>query len=123
VLIDNGVMRLNECQQVKQTLEQHLGINLEIVDGSERFLNGLAGVTDPEKKRKFIGGCVSISYLPRLKHYQKLDMKHPGYLRRNITDDSCFSSSTSLRNMLSRSKRLKRMIPTPAKSSGSFKVS
>ncbi|RQM06836.1 hypothetical protein DH86_00003884 [Scytalidium sp. 3C] len=57
VLIDNGVMRLNECQQVKDTLAEHLGINLKIVDGAKRFLDGLAGVTDPEKKRKFIGGC------------------------------------------------------------------
>lgn len=57
VLVDNGVMRLNECQQVKETLAQHLGINLEIVDGAKRFLDGLAGVTEPEQKRKFIGGC------------------------------------------------------------------
>ncbi|KAK3942548.1 GMP synthase [Diplogelasinospora grovesii] len=55
VLVDNGVMRLNECQQVKETLVEHLGINLTIADASERFLSGLEGVVDPEKKRKFIG--------------------------------------------------------------------
>jgi GMP synthase (glutamine-hydrolysing) len=55
VLVDNGVMRLDECQQVKQTLGEHLGINLTIADASQRFLDGLKGVTDPEKKRKFIG--------------------------------------------------------------------
>ncbi|KAL7619717.1 GMP synthase (glutamine-hydrolyzing) [Parahypoxylon ruwenzoriense] len=55
VLVDNGVMRLGECEQVKKTLAEHLGINLTIADASEKFLSGLKGITDPEKKRKFIG--------------------------------------------------------------------
>lgn len=55
VLVDNGVMRLDECQQVKKTLAEHLGINLTIADASEKFLAGLKGELDPEKKRKFIG--------------------------------------------------------------------
>jgi len=49
-------MRLNECTQVKGTLQEHLGINLTIVDGSDLFLRRLAGVTEPEAKRKIIGG-------------------------------------------------------------------
>ncbi|KAJ4180441.1 GMP synthase (glutamine-hydrolyzing) [Fusarium falciforme] len=55
VLIDNGLMRLNECEQVKETLQQHLGINLTVVDGAELFLGRLKGVREPEKKRKIIG--------------------------------------------------------------------
>ncbi|KAK3181820.1 GMP synthase (glutamine-hydrolyzing) [Lecanicillium sp. MT-2017a] len=55
IAIDNGLMRLNECQEVKENLGKHLGINLTVVDGSELFLSRLAGVTDPEKKRKIIG--------------------------------------------------------------------
>ncbi|KAI9503146.1 GMP synthase (glutamine-hydrolyzing) [Coemansia spiralis] len=55
VLVDNGVMRLNECEQVKQTLADNLGINLTVADASELFLGRLKGVTDPEKKRKIIG--------------------------------------------------------------------
>ncbi|EJT75835.1 GMP synthase [Gaeumannomyces tritici R3-111a-1] len=55
VLVDNGVMRLDECQQVKKTLAEHLGINLTIADASQKFLAGLKGELDPEKKRKFIG--------------------------------------------------------------------
>ncbi|KAI9821843.1 MAG: GMP synthase (glutamine-hydrolyzing) [Pycnora praestabilis] len=55
VLVDNGVMRLNEAETVRDTLTQHLGINLTVVDASERFLGLLRGVTDPEKKRKIIG--------------------------------------------------------------------
>jgi hypothetical protein len=48
-------MRLNECQQVKETLMEHLGINLTVVDGADLFLGRLKGVTEPEKKRKIIG--------------------------------------------------------------------
>jgi GMP synthase (glutamine-hydrolysing) len=56
VLVDNGCMRLNECEQVKKTLTEHLGINLTVVDASDLFLDGLKGITDnPETKRKFIG--------------------------------------------------------------------
>ena len=55
VLVDNGVMRLNECKIVHETLTKHLGINLTVVDASERFLSLLRGVSDPEKKRKIIG--------------------------------------------------------------------
>lgn len=47
-----GVMRLNECEQVKETLEKHLGINLTVADGADLFLGRLKGVTEPEKKRK-----------------------------------------------------------------------
>ncbi|RJE22428.1 GMP synthase [Aspergillus sclerotialis] len=56
VLVNNGCLRLNESETVQETLGKHLGINLTVVDASKRFLDGLKGVTDPEKKRKFIGG-------------------------------------------------------------------
>jgi GMP synthase (glutamine-hydrolysing) len=56
VLVNNGCMRLNECDQVFDTLGKYLGINLTVLDESKQFLDGLKGVTDPEQKRKFIGG-------------------------------------------------------------------
>ena len=56
VMVDNGVLRLNEAVQVKKTLDEGLGINLTVVDASDLFLDRLKGVTDdPEKKRKIIG--------------------------------------------------------------------
>ena len=48
-------MRLNECEQVQRDLSEHLGINLTVVDASQQFLDGLKGIENPEKKRKFIG--------------------------------------------------------------------
>ena len=55
VLVDNGLLRLNEVESVQQTLTQGLGINLTVVDASERFLADLKGVFEPEEKRKIIG--------------------------------------------------------------------
>jgi GMP synthase (glutamine-hydrolysing) len=55
VLVDNGVLRLNEAENVKATLIKGLGINLTVIDASQLFLGKLKGVTDPETKRKIIG--------------------------------------------------------------------
>ncbi|KIW63685.1 GMP synthase [glutamine-hydrolyzing] [Phialophora macrospora] len=55
VLVDNGVLRLNEAETVKETLTKHLGINLTVIDASDLFLGKLKGVSDPETKRKIIG--------------------------------------------------------------------
>ncbi|KAG8812264.1 GMP synthase (glutamine-hydrolyzing) [Serendipita sp. 401] len=55
ILVDNGVLRMNEAAQVKETLNEHLGVNLRVVDSSDLFLSRLNGVEDPEKKRKIIG--------------------------------------------------------------------
>ena len=56
VLVDNGCLRLNESTKVLKRLREDCGINLRCVNASELFLGKLAGVTEPEKKRKIIGG-------------------------------------------------------------------
>jgi len=55
VFVDNGVLRKNEFFKVQETMRSKLGLNLVAVDAGERFLAKLAGVTDPETKRKRIG--------------------------------------------------------------------
>jgi GMP synthase (glutamine-hydrolysing) len=55
IFVDTGCMRAGEPEQVVETFRTHLGIPLVAVDASERFLTRLAGVTDPEQKRKIIG--------------------------------------------------------------------
>ena len=54
VLVDHGLMRKNEATQVVEAMRE-LGVNLIHVDAQERFLDRLAGVDDPERKRKIIG--------------------------------------------------------------------
>ena len=55
VFVDHGLMRLNEAGQVVGLFRDHYNIQLVHVDAAAQFLGGLAGVTDPEAKRKFIG--------------------------------------------------------------------
>ena len=55
VFVDHGLLRLGEGDQVMSTFAQHLGVTVIRVDAEERFLKALAGVTDPEAKRKIIG--------------------------------------------------------------------
>lgn len=54
-LIDTGLMRQNEAEKVKETLEKAGFTNLHVVDAKKRFLKGLKEVTDPEEKRRIIG--------------------------------------------------------------------
>ena len=55
IFVDHGLLRLNEGDAVMKTLGQHMGVKVIRVDAEERFLAALAGVTDPERKRKIIG--------------------------------------------------------------------
>jgi GMP synthase (glutamine-hydrolysing) len=55
VYVDTGLMRKGESEQVVETFRRHMGIELIHVDAGERFFQRLAGVTDPEEKRKAIG--------------------------------------------------------------------
>jgi GMP synthase (glutamine-hydrolysing) len=55
VFVNNGVLRKDEFRKVQQNLRDKLGLNVVAVDASRRFLARLAGVTEPEKKRKLIG--------------------------------------------------------------------
>jgi GMP synthase (glutamine-hydrolysing) len=55
VFVNNGVLRKDEFRKVQENLRDKLGLNLVAVDASQQFLSLLAGVTDPETKRKIIG--------------------------------------------------------------------
>ncbi|WP_130471474.1 glutamine-hydrolyzing GMP synthase [Candidatus Magnetaquicoccus inordinatus] len=55
IFVDNGLLRLNEGDEVMATFAAHLGVRVIRVDAEERFLSRLQGVTDPEQKRRIIG--------------------------------------------------------------------
>jgi GMP synthase (glutamine-hydrolysing) len=55
VFVDHGLLRLGEGDQVMSTFTEHLGVRVIRVDAEQRFLAALAGITDPEAKRKIIG--------------------------------------------------------------------
>ncbi|HXI65406.1 MAG TPA: glutamine-hydrolyzing GMP synthase [Gemmatimonadales bacterium] len=55
IFVDHGLLRLNEREQVERAFKAHLGMDLRVVDAEARFLDTLAGVDDPEEKRRRIG--------------------------------------------------------------------
>lgn len=57
LFIDNGLLRTGEREKVEKTFRDSFNANLNVIDASDRFLNELEGVTDPEQKRKAIGNA------------------------------------------------------------------
>ncbi len=55
ILVDNGLLRRNERESIVSTFRDHFHMDLHVVDWSSQFLTALAGVTDPQQKRKIIG--------------------------------------------------------------------
>lgn len=55
IFVDNGLLRKDERRQVEEQFSMHFQTDLHVVDASDRFLGELAGVTDPQQKRKIIG--------------------------------------------------------------------
>ena len=55
IFVNNGLLRLEEAERVQDTFKRGMGLNLVYADASDRFLGKLAGVIDPEQKRKVIG--------------------------------------------------------------------
>ncbi|MEM9530797.1 MAG: glutamine-hydrolyzing GMP synthase [Pseudomonadota bacterium] len=56
IFVDTGLLRYQEGDQVMDTMAAHMGVRVRRVDAAEQFFSALAGETDPEKKRKIIGG-------------------------------------------------------------------
>ena len=71
VFVNNGVLRKNEFEKVQQNLREKLGLHVVAVDASERFLSKLAGVTDPETKRKIIGSEFIAVFDEQAQHIEK----------------------------------------------------
>ncbi len=74
ILVDNGLMRMNEAELVRRTFGKHFKIDLTVVPAAETFLARLAGVTEPQEKRRIIGQAFieafksAASKIPNAKH-------------------------------------------------------
>jgi GMP synthase (glutamine-hydrolysing) len=55
IFVDNGLLRQGEAEAVERTFRDHFRADLHVADGRQRFLSALAGVTDPQEKRRIIG--------------------------------------------------------------------
>jgi GMP synthase (glutamine-hydrolysing) len=89
VFVNNGVLRKNEFEEVTATLRT-LGINLHPVDASELFLTRLAGVEDPEKKRKIIGATFIDVFENEAKRIGGIDFLAQGTLYPDVIESTSF---------------------------------
>ena len=66
VYVDNGLMRLNETDEIKELFGNAFGIDLHIIDAGNLFLNKLNGVSDPERKEKSSDQLLLMFFLKKL---------------------------------------------------------
>lgn len=86
VFVDNGLLRMDEAAQVVDTFGTHLGLNLIPVDASDRFLGALAGVADPERKRKIIGAEFITVFEEEAKRLGRIDFLAQGTLYPDVIE-------------------------------------
>jgi len=81
VFVNNGVLRKDEFTKVRKNLRERLGLNVVAVDASGRFLERLAGVTEPERKRKIIGNEFIAVFDDAVHHLMAGDIPHNANVR------------------------------------------
>ena len=96
VFVDHGLLRLNEREQVERLFRDHYNIPLVVVDAEERFMAGLAGVTDPEAKRKFIGKTFIDVFEEEAKKIGGADFLAQGTLYPDVIESVSFTGGPSV---------------------------
>jgi GMP synthase (glutamine-hydrolysing) len=88
IFVDNGLLRHEEANQIRKRFTEKLQLPLEFVDASHLFLDRLAGVTDPEKKRKIIGGTFIDVFEKRAKELGHFDFLAQGTLYPDVIESA-----------------------------------
>ncbi len=96
VFVDHGLLRMNERTQVETLFRDHYNIPLVVVDAESRFMAGLAGVTDPEKKRKFIGAEFINVFEEEAKKIGGADFLAQGTLYPDVIESVSFTGGPSV---------------------------
>jgi len=96
VFVDHGLLRLNERQQVERLFRDHYNIPLVVVDAEARFMAGLAGVTDPEAKRKFIGAEFIAVFEEEARKLGGADFLAQGTLYPDVIESVSFTGGPSV---------------------------
>jgi GMP synthase (glutamine-hydrolysing) len=96
VFVDHGLLRQNEREQVESLFRDHYNIPLVVVDAEARFMAGLAGVTDPEAKRKFIGGEFIAVFEEEAKKLGGADFLAQGTLYPDVIESVSFTGGPSV---------------------------
>ena len=97
IFVDNGLLRKNEADKLKKNLKQHLKINIRFINAKSRFLKALAGITDPEKKRKIIGKIFMEVFEAEAHKIKNVDYLAQGTLYPDVIESiSAFGGPTSI---------------------------
>lgn len=95
IFVNHGMLRREEVERTFNTFRLNLGMNIIYVDASERFLNRLKGVTDPEMKRKIIGEEFIRVFEEEAKKIGKVDFLAQGTLYPDVIESASSGSSAS----------------------------
>ncbi|MFC1591762.1 glutamine-hydrolyzing GMP synthase [Thermodesulfobacteriota bacterium] len=95
IFVDNGVLRKNEFVMVSRLLRDSFKINLIAVDASQRFLTKLAGITDPEQKRKIIGVEFIAVFEEEAKKLGQIDFLAQGTLYPDVIESVSFKGPSA----------------------------
>ncbi|HEX8214751.1 MAG TPA: glutamine-hydrolyzing GMP synthase [Allosphingosinicella sp.] len=96
VFVDHGLMRANEAEQVVSLFRNHYNIPLVHVDAERLFMDGLAGVTDPEAKRKFIGKTFIDVFEEEARKVGGADFLAQGTLYPDVIESASFTGGPSV---------------------------
>ena len=94
IFVDHGLLRKNEAEEVVKTFRDERGMNLIAVDASERFLSLLAGVEEPERKRKIIGAEFIKVFEEEAKKIGKVDYLVQGTIYPDVVESGTKTSAT-----------------------------
>ncbi len=98
VFVDNGLLRTNEAEMVKQMFALKLGVKLNFVDASELFLSRLSGVVDPEKKRKIIGETFIEVFEKEARKFENVKYLAQGTLYTDIIESSVGGAGKTIKS-------------------------
>ena len=121
IFVDNGLLRKNEAAMLKQTLRQHLHINIHFVNAASLFLKALGAVTDPERKRKIIGRVFMEVFESEARKIKGAEFLAQGTLYPDVIESvSAFGGPSSMikshHNVGGLPKRMKLKLVEPLKS-------
>lgn len=95
IFVDNGLLRRGEAQRVESVFASELGVNLRSVNGTERFLTALAGVSDPEEKRRRIGEAFIRIFEEQAREIGEVDFLAQGTLYPDVIESVSAESSAA----------------------------
>ncbi|MCL4526887.1 MAG: glutamine-hydrolyzing GMP synthase [Gammaproteobacteria bacterium] len=95
IFVDNGLLRFGEAEKVATVFRNYFQIPLQVVDARQRFLDVLAEVTDPEKKRKAIGNLFIEIFEEESKHLEGADFLAQGTLYPDVIESISFKGPSA----------------------------